>query len=133
MKNCWRCAEEIQDAAIECRFCNAAQSRDARIEAAQDAISSAKQQIDENWWKPFVRFLSVSAGLVMLLLLVSKCGGQSGGTSAPATQEAPVTLLDDAAVKKCESSLTLGVEGGLIIKRPSRGRMDVDDGNYIDE
>ncbi len=67
---CWKCAEQIQDAAVACRFCNANQSSLERNRAAQDRVAA---QLADEKSKDRKKNLLILIGLVPFIWLVSQC------------------------------------------------------------
>lgn len=77
MKKCWRCAEEIQDAAVACRFCNSNQASLEKDRLFSTAFNTPKHQVTDERLAPakpmadFKRGAIVISGLIGLSVLAS--------------------------------------------------------------
>ncbi len=52
MKKCWKCAEEIQDAAVACRFCNTNQASLEKDRLFSTAFNMPKRQVTDERLPP---------------------------------------------------------------------------------
>jgi hypothetical protein len=112
MKNCWKCAEQIQDAALVCRFCNAPQDQHARFAAADGAFTPIKSTQKNSLGCGGFMILAVLA-----FFLIGKCAGDTEtATNDTAYTPPPYTSPDEAAkkLKECASVVAKQKRIGLI-------------------
>lgn len=97
MKKCWKCAEEIQDAAVACRFCGANQASLDRTRMISDQIDA---NIDQR--RRRVRFVSVVAIFIFCLWVGEKIF--SGGVAPTDLQGVQMEQQPAIAVTAVELS-----------------------------
>lgn len=109
MKACWRCAEQIQDAAVACRFCGANQNSLERQQLGA-APGASKFANPADGFKPIIRLAIVIA----LLFGLGKC--MSGPSDTPAeSKPLPETAEQTSArLDTCRKAEKIGRAAGLI-------------------
>lgn len=110
MKTCPTCAEQIQTDARKCRYCGHEFSG-ADVEKARRAAGN-------------VTLFKVWPWIVLLALLVWLCSPSENAGSSSTDMTKPVAAVDP---KPCNELLERAEDAGLMRRRPSANRIDVED------
>jgi hypothetical protein len=110
MKNCPFCAEEIQDAAVVCRFCQR-----SLTPVDSPAVLAASPQ-KENQSRTLLWFIGLSAALVWIIAMLAMVGRESQAQQGPPSPQATTghVLELKSALMRQSSSNYMTVEGEVV-------------------
>lgn len=117
MKMCWKCAEEIKEAAAACRFCGANQASLERTRIPQPRPHQVEPKR-----KGVGCGVGVAIGFLGLFVRCSQISSQVDQERAAKHAEVPVN--DPAA---CEKIIDLATKLKLVRERPKLDRVNVDE------
>lgn len=82
MKKCWKCAEEIQDAAVACRFCSANQ---ASLDRAKLTASNApaRRELPKRSVASIIPGAIIAVGALALIMMFTNTSKSPGVDAAP--------------------------------------------------